>query len=175
MSPAQVEGDATWLRGMVGYQMMIPDYRFTTSVGIDWQDNRLSPEDADNPVSGTRTGFVIQADLETVEPKPIYVGLIGQYSTANRWYWSRARTGYAFGKVVVGPEGIVLGNIGFDAQRAGGFLSFPLKISSSRSLGVTFSGGYQWTGDDEENGEVIGNIGGTGNTPYGGVNIYTVF
>ena len=118
VSPAQVEGDATWLRGMVGYQMMIPDYRFTTSVGIDWQDNRLSPEDADNPVSGTRTGFVIQADLETVEPKPIYVGLIGQYSTANRWYW---------------------------------------------------------TGVDEENGEVIGNIGGTGNTPYGGVNIYTVF
>jgi len=97
--------------------MMIPDYRFTTSVGIDWQDNRLSPEDADNPVSGSKTGFVIQADLETVEPKPIYVGLIGQYSTANRWYWSRARTGYAFGKVVVGPEGIVLGNIGFDAQR----------------------------------------------------------
>jgi len=30
-------------------------------------------------------------------------------------------------------------------------------------------------GVDEENGEVIGNIGGTGNTPYGGVNIYTVF
>ena len=102
---------------MVGYQMMIPDYRFTTSVGIDWQDNRLSPEDADNPVSGSKTGFVIQADLETVEPKPIYVGLIGQYSTANRWYWSRARTGYAFGKVVVGPEGIVLGNIGFEGWR----------------------------------------------------------
>ena len=79
--------------------------------------------------------------VETVEPKPIYVGLIGQYSTANRWYWSRARTGYSFGKVVVGPEGIVLGNIGFDAQRAGGFLSFPLKISSSRSLGVAFSAG----------------------------------
>lgn len=169
-SRATRPGFAAWS----AIRCLISDYRFTTSVGLDWQDNRLSPEDADNPVSGSKTGFVINADLETTDPKPIYVGLIGQYSTANRWYWSRARTGYALGKVVIGPEGIVMGNIGFDAQRAGGFLSFPLKISS-RSLGVTFSGGYQWTGDDEENGEIIGNIGGMGNTPYGGVNIYTVF
>jgi hypothetical protein len=100
--------------------------------------------------------------------------VIGQYSTANKWYWSRARAGYAFGKVVVGPEGVVLGNIGFDARRGGGFVSFPLKINSNRSLWVTVSGGYQWTSSDDSGGQVFGNIGGTGNTPYGGVNIYSL-
>ena len=74
-----------------------------------------------NDVSGAETGLFVSGDFETIDPKPFYVGAMGQYSTAFEWYWSRAAaSATSSGKIVVGPEGIFFGNIGFDAQRAGG-------------------------------------------------------
>jgi hypothetical protein len=170
-----VDGDATWLRGMVGYQTNVANLRFTGYVGLDWQDYELSPPDASNPTAGSEAGFFTSADFETIDPKPFYVGLMGQASTAYHWYWTRARAGYEFKKIVVGPEGIFFGNIGFDAQRAGGFVTIPIKLGQHGAFGLTLSGGYQWIGDDEDDGQVVGSIGGVSDSPYGSVNITAGF
>lgn len=177
----EVDGILTWLRGTVGYQTNAGNLRLTGHVGIDYQDYDLTPNDPGNLVNGSETGFFVSGDIETINPKPLFFSAIGQYSTAYEWYWTRVRTGYAIGqgdyafqKVIFGPEGSFFGNIGFDAQRAGGFLSFPVKLGST-PLSITLSGGYQWVGDDEEGGQVVGGIGGVGDTAYGSLNINAVF
>jgi Cellulose biosynthesis protein BcsS len=177
----EVDGVLTWLRGTVGYQTNAGNLRLTGNVGVDYQDYDLSPDDPGNPVNGSETGFFVSGDTEIINPKPFFFGAIGQYSTAYEWYWSRVRTGFAFGqgdyafqKVIFGPEGIFFGNIGFDAQRAGGFLSFPVKLGAT-PLSITLSGGYQWIGGDDEGGEIVGGIGGVENTPYGSLSFHAVF
>ncbi len=177
----EVDGVLTWLRGTVGYQTSAGNIRLTGHVGIDYQDYELSPNDPGNPVNGPETGLFVSGDVETNNPKPFFFSAMGQYSTAYEWYWSRVRPGfalgqgdYAFQKVIFGPEGIFFGNIGFDAQRFGGFLSFPVKLGKT-PLSITFSGGYQWIGGDDEGGEIVGGIGGVENTPYGSFNINALF
>lgn len=175
VSTGEVDGDATWLRGLVGYQTYSANLRFAGYVGVDWQNNDLSPKDPGNPVSGSATGVMVTGEMESRDAKQLYVNLIGQYSTANDWYWTRARGGYAFGgKLIVGPEGVFFGNVGFNAQRAGGFVTLPVKISG-KPVGITFSGGYQWIGDGDQAGQMFGNVGGSTNSQYGSLNIYALF
>jgi len=171
----KVDGDATWLRGMLGYQTFAWDMRLAAYAGVDWQNNELHPKDTSNPVAGGETGFIIDAEMETLKPSDIYFGLIGQYSTANEWYWSRLRTGYGFGRVIIGPEGILFGNVGFDAQRAGAFLDVPVKLGRDLVFDVTFSGGYQWIGGIGSGGQDGANVGGDSDSGYGNISFYTVF
>jgi hypothetical protein len=177
-SDGEIDGDATWLHGLIGYQTNAWNQRFTGYVGVDYQDYELSPPDPGNEVSGAETGFFVSGDFETIDPKPFYAGAIAQYSTAFQWYWSRARVGYEFerlGKIVVGPEGVFFGNIGFDAQRAGGFLFIPVALGKHASAGLTLSGGYQWIGGDDNNGVITGSVGGVSDSPYGSINLHTAF
>jgi hypothetical protein len=170
----EVDADLTMLRGMVGYQWFTPGIRVAGYVGVDWQDNDLNPKDPENPVEGSETGFLVSGEFETVESKPFYLGAIGQYSTAHDTYWSQARVGWRFGNFVVGPEGIFMGNITYDAQRAGAFVSVPLNLARDVYFEVTLSGGYQWISDDDD-GQDFGGIGGTSDGAYGNIGFSTAF
>ena len=169
-----VDADATMLRGMLGYQWFTPGIRIAGYVGVDWQDNDLNPKDPSNPVEGSETGFLVSGEFETVESKPYYLGAIGQYSTAHDTYWSQARVGWRFGNFVIGPEGIFMGNITYDAQRAGGFVSVPINLKRDVNFELTFAGGYQWISDDDD-GTDFGGIGGTSDGAYGNIGFSTAF
>ena len=171
----KVDADATDLSGMLGYQVYSGNYRFAAYAGISWIDNDLNPRDPQNPTAGSETGFAVSGEFDTVQTKPLYMSLIGQYTTAYDTYWSRARVGYRFGTVVVGPEGIFMGDETFDAQRAGGFVSLPISIKRDVTFELTFSGGYQWIGEDEVNGGFFGGPAGTSDGGYGNVNISASF
>lgn len=170
-----VDADLTMIRGMIGYQWFTPGTRIAGYVGFDWQDHDLNPKDPANPVAGSEGGFLVSGEMETVETKPLYLGLIGQYSTAHDTYWARARAGYRFGRFVIGPEGVFLGSVTYDAQRAGGFISVPLNLARDVYFEVTLSGGYQWIGDDNTNGTDFGGIGGTQDGGYGNIGFSTSF
>lgn len=170
----KVDADLTMLRAMLGYQVYSSNMRFALYGGVDWQDNDLNPRDPENPVAGEETGFIASGELETVETRPLYLGLIGQYSTANKTYWSRIRGGYRFRHIVAGPEGVFFGNgeSPYDAQRAGGFVSLPININSDVSFELTAAGGYQWVSED---GGGFGGIGGSSNSAYFNIGFATAF
>ena len=170
-----VDADATDLAALAGYQIYSGNYRFAAYVGVNWIDNDLNPKDPTNPTAGSETGFAVSGEFDTVQSRPLYLSLIGQYSTAYETYWSRVRPGYRFGTWVVGPEGIFMGDETYDAQRAGAFVSVPINIKRDVTFELTFSGGYQWIGEDEVDGGFFGGPAGTSDGGYGNVNISAAF
>jgi len=179
----KVDANVPEFYARIGYQWFMGNLRFETTIGDDFQQTNLNPDDPSNPTRGAENGFMVAAELETNEPKPIYFDLTGEFSTANDSYWSRARTGYKFGDIIVGPEGIFLGDITFNSQRVGGFFTFPLKFANNRSLGISLSGGYSFFepadgrngGGDPGGAQNFGGASGSGNSPYGAVAFSTNF
>jgi hypothetical protein len=182
VSSGRVDAELTEASGLVGYQFFTGNLRFRAFGGVDWQNTNLSPPDPANPVSGSETDFVATADVETVGSNPLYFDLFGSYSITNQTYSSKARIGYNFGRVVVGPEGAFYGNENFNSQRAGAFLKFPL----SRKLQVTLAGGFNFVANDEFFEELggglqevttgaFGGLGGITDSSYGNISITTWF
>lgn len=171
----KVDADATELSAMLGYQIYSGNYRFAAYVGVGWIDNDLNPKDPENPTAGDETGVAVSGEFDTVETRPIYMSLIGQYTSAYDTYWSRARVGYRFNRIVAGPEGIFMGDETYDAQRAGGFVSVPISVKRDVTFELTFSGGYQWIGEDDLGGNFFGGPAGTTDGGYGNVNISAAF
>jgi hypothetical protein len=170
-----VDGDITEGSGLIGYQFYTGNVRFRTFVGFDWQDNSLHPRDPANPVSGSQTGVVVTADLETVGPRPFYYDLYGSFASANDTYWSKVRVGYNFGRVVIGPEGAFYGDENFHSERAGAFIKFPL----FRKLDVTMAGGFNFVDNNQFFNELgsgsFAGLGGIIDSGYGNVSISTWF
>jgi hypothetical protein len=178
----RVNADLTEASGLIGYQFFAGNVRFRGFGGVDWQENDLSPPDPANPVSGSEADFVATASVTTVGPKPLYFDLFGSYSIVNQTYWSKARIGYNFGRVVIGPEGAFYGNENFNSQRAGAFIKFPL----AKRLAVTLAGGFNFVANDEffedlgagfervPSGE-FGGLGGITDSGYGNISISTWF
>lgn len=159
-----VDGDLRFGDAMVGYQILRPGLRLAAFAGVEYQDHRLSPFDPTNPVVGTDVGFKIFGDVTLGGGEPVFLNVLGGYSTAFDSYWGRARLGFDLGRVTIGPEAILGGNESYDAQRVGAFLSV---LIPETPLEITFSGGAHLNEDDGIFGDDDGG--------YGGVNIGWVF
>ena len=170
-----------------GYQTdLMLGYRFNDEkgkiyggiyIGADYQNYRLDPDDPTAQVRGTEWGFKVAADLATLrEGTPLYYALVGNYSTSFQTYWARARVGVNLHGVTFGPEGIVLGDVGFDAQRVGAFLIFDLKpFPKMAPIEVGLSVGHQFVAG--EGGGVVDGVGGVGGGEgtYGGIVLTLLF
>lgn len=119
----------------VGYQAVTEGFRASLFTGVDIQDNDVSPNDPNNSTTGTEVGFKVQGEF-TANASRAFVNFIGNYSTANNSYYTRARLGLNIGKgIAIGPEGSLLGNDEFDGNKIGGFISGiplgPLSLSAN--------------------------------------------
>jgi hypothetical protein len=159
---------------MLGYRVGYDKIYGGLHIGVDYQNYRLDPDDPSSEVRGTEWGFKVAADLATLrEGTPLYYALAGNYSTSFSTYWARARVGTNLHGVTFGPEAIVLGDVGFDAQRVGGFIIFDLKLSPQISpLEIGLHAGHQFVAG--ENGGTVGGVGG-GEGTYGGIVFTLVF
>ena len=144
----RVNGELTEPSGLLGYQVFAGNVKFSAFAGVDWQDNKLSPRDPSDTVSGSETDFIATADMETTGPKRLYLKLYGGYSIVNETYWAKGRIAYKFGasrRFKIGPEGAFFGNENFNSQQVGAFVSFPL----AKRLDVTLAGGFNFVANDE--------------------------
>lgn len=149
-----VDGDTTQLEASVGYQMFTDAMRLSGYVGVVWEDHDLSPNDPTNSTQGDEFGVKLQAEAVTLASSPLYAGLMGSYASPNDGYWVRGRLGYRLGGIVIGPEGLLMGNDEYDGQRIGAFIGgFNLG-----SLNVSLSGGYADVDGTQGNSSVYGAI-----------------
>jgi hypothetical protein len=165
---SSVDGDVTQLAASLGYLFIGQGISVGVYAGVDYQNHDLSPFDPFSPVSGSKSGLRIGGDIRSIGPRH-YFTLEGYYSTAFETYWARARAGMNFGRLVVGPEAVVLGNDGFDAQRIGAFTVIKLDLQLRNPVELTLNSGYQFLDDVS-----FGSFGG-GEGWYGGVNVTFVF
>jgi len=142
-----VEGSAPMVDMMLGYQFIRPGVRSAIYLGGEYQNHDLSPNDRANPVRDDEFGFKVAGDIETTSANAFYFGLLGSYSTAFDTYWARGRIGWNFGRLVIGPEGGLSGNDGYDARRVGGFVRFPIALGT-RDIDVSIAAGHQFLKDD---------------------------
>lgn len=141
-----IDGDAGIFDLMLGYQWFHPGHhRVAVYIGAEYQHHDLSPDDPFNDVNGTEWGFKVAGEFETDSSSHLYVNLLGSYSTAYDTYWTRGRVGTRLDRFVLGVEGVLHGNDGYDAQRLGGFLNIPLGIHYGI---LSVSSGYQWADED---------------------------
>ena len=57
----RVDAELIEASGLLGYQVIAGRVVLSAAAGVDWQDNRLSPNDPTNPVSGSETDFIATA------------------------------------------------------------------------------------------------------------------
>jgi hypothetical protein len=156
----RVDGDVTQLAAMLGYLWVRPGAALGVYLGADYNHHDLTPRDPFNSVSGSEVGFRVGGDLRLIGPQH-YFTLEGHYSTAFDSYWTRARAGVNLGRVIVGPEGLAMGNDGYDAQRIGGFAMFKLDFLGTKNPAeLTVSAGYQFLDEDSGVGSSAGGEGG---------------
>jgi hypothetical protein len=170
-------GDGTGWQGdaMVGYRFTRGPVWGSIFIGVDVQDYDLDPDDPNERVRGTETGFKVAADLSTAYGSPIYASIAGNYSTAFDSYWVRGRLGVFRSKVTWGAEGSAFGNIDYEAQRLGGFVTLhDLNPFRYRPFDLTFSLGHQFVNDDNGGGGIVGGFGG-GEGLYGTIAFSMVF
>ncbi len=119
-----VDGDASLLEVMAGYQKVTESFTLRGYLGLDYEHHRLSPSNSYDSNSGSHVGGKIQGEFETDFFAPNYVGLVATYGSAVDRYWARARAGREFSGIVVGPEALVKGDREFNEHRIGAFLMF---------------------------------------------------
>lgn len=170
-----VDGDFWQGDVMIGYQWVRHGLEIGAYVGVDFQDYDLSPDDPDNPVNGSETGFKVALDIESDDDIPAahYFALHGAYSTAFDTYFVLGRVGRNFDRFTIGPEVWAYGDETGDAQRVGAFLKFDLPpIIDRASTVVSLSGGYQFV-DDNGGGYKTSSFGEEGG--YFSINFRTAF
>jgi hypothetical protein len=168
-------GDGRGLTGdvMIGYRFSRGPLEGSIFVGVEVQDFRLSPDDVKEEPRGTEWGFKVAGDISTRYGSPFYAALAGSYSTAFDTYWTRARMGIHRDKLTWGPEAIAMGNVGFDAQRLGGFITIhDISVLRFRPFDITVSAGHQFVNDN--NGTTVGGAGG-GEGTYGAITFSMAF
>ena len=109
---------------MLGYQAITNEYIASIYAGVDFQKNTLTPSDPNNSTAGSEVGFKVQGELRLSGNEIAYLNLLGNYSTANSSYFTRARLGFNIGNgLSAGPEFVLLGNDEFDGNKIGGFVN----------------------------------------------------
>ena len=53
----EIDGDLSVANALIGYQVVQSNVRAALSIGVDYQDHDLSPNDPSNPIRGSETGF----------------------------------------------------------------------------------------------------------------------
>jgi Cellulose biosynthesis protein BcsS len=143
-------------------------------IGLDVEDNQLDPNDPSNPVRGSQAGFKVAGEIEAQEQRTFYYHLEGEYTAAYQTYWSRVRIGHNFETLVAGPECVFFGDETYDAQRIGGFLKFPFRLSKQLKPHIVVAGGYGFLsqkdtgvgGSADRGNAAFDGIGGEGNSGY---------
>lgn len=155
----EVDADDRALDFMLGYLY----YHGTTSIigylGMEVRDVDLSPDDTDNPVRGTETGFKVALEIESGDESPFYYAFDTSYSTAFDTYFGNLRLGWNRNGTKFGPEGEIWSEEGDVTSRLGAFVVLPFDLRPTLPAEISFSGGYQWVEDDNGFG---GNRGGEG-------------
>jgi hypothetical protein len=161
--------DAVLISGdlMVGYHGPLGKAAdWNALIGFDVEDNQLDPNDPSNLVRGSQAGFKIAGEIEAQEQRAFYYHLEAEYTTAYQTYWSRVRIGYNFGTLVAGPECVFFGDQTYDAQRIGGFLKLPIRLSKQLRPHIVVAGGYGFLSQKDPG---IDKTGSVDNTEFGGV------
>jgi hypothetical protein len=168
-------GDGTGWQGdaMIGYRFTRGPVWGSIFIGVDVQDYDLDPDDPTERVRGSETGFKVAGDLSTAFGSPVYASIAGNYSTAFDSFWVRGRLGLYRSRVTWGAEASAFGNIDYEAQRLGGFVTLhDLNPFQYRPFDLTFSLGHQFVNDD--NNGTFGGFGG-GEGFYGAIAFSMVF
>jgi hypothetical protein len=131
VNATQVQGAA-----LLGYSFVTAHASLSAFVGVDFQNNELSPFDPGNKVSGASTGakFVVEGNMRPTD-KTMLAGYMS-YATSFNTYYARLQAGYrVMDRFYVGPEVGLLGNDFFNQWRVGahlsGFALGPVKLSAS--------------------------------------------
>jgi hypothetical protein len=176
---AKIDGTEWQGAALVGYQVIRDDINYSAYVGVEDLSVNLSPKDFNNPVRGNQVGVGVIGEIETEQEKRFYGDVQGEYTSAFQTYFVRVRTGAKFGpglpasQLAVGPEGSLLGDQSFNAQRVGAFVLLPIDLKAIGRLEVIAAGGYQWVSSNSED-IVSGSLaGGTG--AYATVSFSTPF
>ncbi len=155
-----VDGKAAAFDVMVGYQKVMQSFLLRGFVGPEFENNALSPNNPADKTRGSDAGAKVQGELETTYNSPFYGSAVGSFGTAKRRYWTRLRAGYDFQSLIVGPEGLALGNQSFDEQRVGAFLT----AKNVGPVWLSFALGYSRK-----------NANHGGDSPYGTIEVSTTF
>ena len=145
--PVRVKG--TFVTGdiLAGYGYERDDFSAKVYVGLNVQQQSLSPSDPTNSVQGTRAGFKVQGDFYANPTKETMIFGVASYSTAFNTYYATLKTGYdvSDGKeIFVGPEVIFQGNVRYDQWRVGAHIT-GIKLHEKVELDI--SGGYLHSSD----------------------------
>lgn len=150
----QVDGQATAFDAMVGYQKELSRVTVRGFIGPEFENDDLSPNNPYDKNRGADFGVKVQGELETNYDSPYYAGLVGSFGTAKQRYWTRLRVGYDFGRFIIGPEGLALGNQVYDEQRGGAFITVKNVGPAWVSLAAGFSSKPAGRGGDGAYGSV---------------------
>lgn len=126
---------------LVGYSRTFENAAATLAVGANYQDQRVTPFDPNNPVQGEKLGFKVQGDFWVNPTERTLVVGIASYSSAFNTYYAIFRTGYDFfgQDFFIGPEVGALGNSRTDQQRVGLAIT---GIPVAKRVRLTLSGGW---------------------------------
>jgi hypothetical protein len=156
------DGEIARVNGSIGFGFAGDGVAASIFAGVDYQDVDVDPgsdTDLDSEI-----GLIVTARLATNGDTNVPMSLEGNYSTANDTYWARARIGYRFDWLSIGPEVIALGDNGLDAYRIGGYAA----LNVSDGVIVELNGGYH-----DANGSANNN--GSEDSVYGGATLVFVF
>jgi hypothetical protein len=156
------EGELARINGSIGFQLGGDGFTASAFAGLDYQDVDVDP--SNNSDLDDEFGLILTARLAHDGDTQVPLSLEGTYSTANDTYWARARAGYRFDWIDIGPEFAVLGDTGFDAIRIGGYAA----VGVSDGVIVELNGGYH-DADGSSHG------GGSEDGVYGGATLVFVF
>jgi len=155
-----VDGHASTLEAMIGYQKVMESYTLRGYVGLDYEHHRLSPNNIYDSNRGTHLGAKVHGEFETDFAAKNYVALMASYGSAVDQYWARARAGRDFGGFVVGPEVLIKGDNEYNERRIGAFLNLRNILPAM----FTVSAGASDSGDSRG-----------GNSPYISMELSTTF
>jgi hypothetical protein len=146
----EFDGRMTQVDAMIGYQWVRDRADILLFAGVDHIRHKISPNDPNNSVSGSETGFKIAGEIEsrtTTLNLPYYFIVEGSYSTAFDTYYVLGRLGAHRERNIFGVEGWLLGDDTGNAQRLGGFLMFERNLRPDLLAELTLSAGYQFVDD----------------------------
>lgn len=156
-----IDADDRAIDAMLGYLYYFGTTSAIGYVGMEVRDVDLSPDDPDNPVRGTETGFKVALEVETGDENPFYFAFDTSYSTAFDTYYGNLRLGWNRNGTKFGPEGEIWSEEGDVTSRLGAFVVLPFNLRPTLPVEVSLSGGYQWVDEDDTDG-FGGNRGGEG-------------
>lgn len=160
VSTGQVDAHAAAFDVMGGYQKVLDDVTLRGFLGLEYEDDHLSPNNPFDTNRGSDVGVKVQGELETNFNSPYYGSLIASFGSAKDRYWTRGRAGYDFESVIVGPEILFTGDQEHDEQRGGAFVT----LKDLGPIWVSLSTGFSDTNKNRG-----------GGSPYGTVEISTTF